>query len=127
MTSTLTTNTISTAAGFNGTTYTTTLVSSGGGGGGGNSSKIFYTSSPNNYSIADSVLSVNGTDASLTVKGKCIINGRDLEERLNNIEKVLGIPEVDGEMFTKYPRLKKKYDDYINELAKLRTWDALKR
>ena len=107
MTSTLTTNTISTAAGFNG-------ISSN------------YTISPSNYSMGDNILTVNGNDASLTVKGKCIINGRDLEERLDNIEKVLGIPEAPSEMFTKYPSLKKKYDEYINELAKLRTWDALK-
>ena len=119
MTTTLNTSTISTAAGFNGTTYTTSI--SGGGGGG-----ILYTNTSPSYSIADSVLSVNGADASLTVKGKCIINGRDLEERLDNIEKVLGIPEAPADMFTRYPNLKKKYDDYINELAKLRTWDALK-
>jgi hypothetical protein len=107
MINTLTTNTISTAAGYNGVSST-------------------YTISPPSYNMWDNILTVNGTDASLTVKGKCIINGRDLEERLDNIEKVLGIPEADGDMFTKYPSLKKKYDDYINELAKLRTWDALK-
>lgn len=84
-----------------------------------------YTISPN-YSMGDNILTVNGSDPSLTVKGKVIINERDLEERLVNIEKVLGIPEVDGPMFVKYPSLKKKYDDYINELAKMRTWDALK-
>lgn len=50
----------------------------------------------------------------------------ELEERLSNIEKVLGIPKADGVMFVKYPSLKKKYDAYINELTKLRTWDALK-
>lgn len=71
-------------------------------------------------------MTVNGSDSSLTVKGKVIINERNLEERLDNIEKVLGIPEADGAMFVKYPSLKKKYDEYINELAKLRTWDALK-
>lgn len=108
MTNILNTNTISTVAGFNGTTTST------------------YTLSPPSYSLGDSVISVNGHEASLTVKGKCIINGKDLEERLDNIEKVLGIPETDSAMFIKYPSLKKKYDEYINELAKLRTWDTLK-
>lgn len=84
-----------------------------------------YTVSPS-YSMGDNVITVNGTDASLTVKGKVIINERNLEERLSNIEKVLGIPEADGPMFIKYPSLKKKYDEYINELAKMKTWDSLK-
>lgn len=106
MTNILNTNTISTSQGFNGTSST-------------------YTISPS-YTMADNVLTVNGEQASLTVKGKVVVNGRDLEERLDNIEKVLGIPEADGAMFVKYPKLKKKYDDYINELAKLRAWDALK-
>lgn len=72
-----------------------------------------------------SVLTVDN-NTGLQVNGNVKINGKDLEERLDNIEKVLGIPETDPEMFRKYPSLKKKYDDYINELAKLRTWDALK-
>lgn len=106
MTNILNTNTISTTQGYNGTFSN-------------------YTISPS-YSMGDNIMTVNGSDSSLTVKGKVIINERNLEERLDNIEKVLGIPEADGAMFVKYPSLKKKYDEYINELAKLRTWDALK-
>ena len=106
--STLTTlSNIGTSIGYNGTTYTTAAVNS-------------------NYSLSDHVLTVNGTDASLTVKGKVMINGQDLEERLKTIEKVLMIPERDVTMEAKYPSLKKKFDEYIKELAKYRTWDAIK-
>ncbi len=64
--------------------------------------------------------------ATLEVKGNVVINGIDLEERLKTIEKVLMIPERDAIMETKYPSLKKKYDDYIKALAKYRTWEAIK-
>ena len=65
-------------------------------------------------------------DATLTVKGKVVINDRDLEERLNTIEKVLQIPEKDVILEKKHPRLKKLYDEYIKELAKYRMWNAIK-
>ena len=65
-------------------------------------------------------------DATLTVKGKVVINDRDLEERLNTIEKVLSIPEKDVILEKKHPRLKKLYDEYIKELAKYRMWNAIK-
>lgn len=64
--------------------------------------------------------------ATLEVKGTVKINGVDLEERLKTIEKVLMIPERDVTMETKYPSLKKKYDEYINALSKYRTWEAIK-
>ena len=90
-----------------------------------------FNSVTSNYTIRpsveqDPVLTVERSNNTLTIKGKCLVNGKDLEERLENIEKVLGIPEAPADMFTKYPHLKKKYDSYINELAKLRTWDSLK-
>jgi hypothetical protein len=65
-------------------------------------------------------------DATLTVKGKVVINDRDLEERLNTIEKVLQIPEKDVILEKKHPKLKKLYDEYIKELAKYRMWNAIK-
>jgi len=64
--------------------------------------------------------------ATLEVKGNVIINGVDLEERLNTIEKVLQIPERDVTLEAKHPNLKKLYDEYIHALGKYRTWDALK-
>lgn len=65
-------------------------------------------------------------DSTLTVKGKVVINGLDLEERLKTIEKVLMIPERDATLEAKYPSLKKKYDEYINALGKYRTFESIK-
>lgn len=65
-------------------------------------------------------------EATLEVKGNVVINGVDLEERISTIEKVLQIPQRDVTMESKYPKLKKLYEEYMRELDKLRTWDALK-
>ena len=65
-------------------------------------------------------------DATLTVKGKVVINDRDLEERLDTIEKVLQIPERDVILEKKHPKLKKLYNEYINALGKYRTFEAIK-
>jgi hypothetical protein len=65
-------------------------------------------------------------DATLTVKGKVIINDVDLEERLKAIEKVLQIPERDVKLERKHPKLKKLYDEYIAALGKYRTFEAIK-
>jgi hypothetical protein len=65
-------------------------------------------------------------DATLTVKGKVVINDRDLEERLTTIEKLLQIPERDVKLEKKHPKLKKLYDEYITALGKYRTFDAIK-
>jgi len=76
--------------------------------------------------IPDNVLTAKGNPASLEVKGKMIINGVDLEERLNTIEKVLRIPERDVKLEKKHPKLKKLYDEYIAALGKYRTFEAIK-
>jgi len=65
-------------------------------------------------------------DATLTVKGKVVINDRDLEERLDTIEKVLQIPERDVILEKKHPKLKKLYDEYIAALGKYRTFETIK-
>ena len=69
-----------------------------------------------NTSVPNSeVMRINQTNpATIEVKGNMVINGRDLEERLNTIEKVLQIPERDVILERKHPKLKKLYDDYIN-------------
>ena len=75
----------------------------------------------------DSVMKVNQTNPpTIEVKGNMVINGRDLEERLNTIEKVLQIPERDVKLEKKHPKLKKLYNDYINALGKYRTFEAIK-
>jgi hypothetical protein len=74
----------------------------------------------------DNVMVVSNNPAALEVKGKMIINGKDLEERLDTIEKVLQIPERDVILEKKHPKLKKLYDEYIQALGKYRTFEAIK-
>lgn len=77
------------------------------------------------YQLSPTVV-IQNKPASLEVKGKIIHNGRDLEERLSTIEKVLMIPERDVILEASYPLLKKKYDDYIETLSKYRMWESIK-
>ena len=84
------------------------------------------TSSPATLKVADGVMTVSGDPASLEVKGKVVINGQDLEERLTTIEKVLQIPERDVILEAKHPKLKELYDQYIHALGKYRTWESIK-
>jgi hypothetical protein len=89
----------------------------------------FLTSGSNGTNWAnpnDNVMIVKQDPASLEVKGRVVINGRDLEERLKTIEKVLMIPERDVILEKKYPKLKKLYDEYISALGKYRTFEAIK-
>ena len=73
------------------------------------------------------VMRINQTDPpSIEVKGRMVINGVDLEERLATIEKVLRIPERDVKLEKKHPNLKKLYDEYITALGKYRTFEAIK-
>ena len=75
----------------------------------------------------DTVMKINQTNPpELEVKGRMVINGRDLEERLSTIEKVLQIPERDVILERKHPKLKKLYDEYIHALGKYRTFEAIK-
>lgn len=64
--------------------------------------------------------------AALEIKGKMKLNGLDLEERLSTIEQVLNIPTRDVIMESKYPKLKKLYDEYMKELEKYKTFERLK-
>jgi hypothetical protein len=73
------------------------------------------------------VMRINQTNPpTIEVKGNMVINGRDLEERLNTIEKVLCIPERDVKLEAKHPKLKKLYDEYIQALGKYRTFESIK-
>ena len=113
-----------------GQVYTTNNTSLGGG-----SSGQFLTTGSNGTSFTtsttwanpnDNVMIVKQDPASLEVKGRMVINGRDLEERLDTIEKVLQIPERDVILEKKHPKLKKLYDEYIHALGKYRTFEAIK-
>jgi len=115
-------------------TYTNTLGAIGSSGqllttAGGNGTSWVTASASNNpptLKVADGVMTVTGEPASLEVKGKVVINGQDLEERLKTIEKVLMIPERDVILEAKYPSLKKKFDEYINALEKYKTFERIK-
>ena len=73
------------------------------------------------------VMRINQTNPpTIEVQGNMVINGRDLEERLDTIEKVLQIPERDVKLEKKHPKLKKLYDEYIAALGKYRTFEAIK-
>ena len=94
-----------------------------------NTTGPFLTSTGNGTSWStptDNVMVVKQTPPELEVKGRMVINGRDLEERLNTIEKVLQIPERDVILERKHPKLKKLYDEYIAALGKYRTFEAIK-
>ena len=80
----------------------------------------------NTTSMADNVMVVSNNPPELEVKGRLVLNGQDLEERLKTIEKVLRIPERDVKLEKKHPKLKKLYDEYIAALGKYRTFDAIK-
>jgi len=95
-----------------------------------NTSGQFLTSSGTNgvswANPTDNVMVVKQSPAELEVKGRVVINGVDLEERLKTIEKVLCIPERDVKLEAKHPKLKKLYDEYITALGKYRTFEAIK-
>jgi DNA-binding beta-propeller fold protein YncE len=102
-----------------------------GGGTFGSTGQIYTTNGTTGLNWAttspyDTVMKINQSPPELEVKGRMVINGQDLEERLNTIEKVLQIPERDVKLETKHPKLKELYDAYIHALGKYRTWDAIK-
>ena len=72
------------------------------------------------------VFRINQTEPQLEVNGKMTLNGRDMGERLDAIEKVLLIPERDVKLEQKHPKLKKLYDEYMAALGKYRTFESLK-
>lgn len=64
--------------------------------------------------------------AALEVKGRMIINGIDLEERLSIIENLLNIPTRDAKMEDKYEKLRNLSNQYNQALEEYKTWERLK-
>lgn len=64
--------------------------------------------------------------AALEVKGRMIINGIDLENRLSTIEKLLNIPTRDAKLEEKYSKLRDLYEQYTKALDEYKTWERLK-
>ena len=108
-----------------GKVYTTNNTSLGGG-----SSGQFLTSTGMNGTTwanpTDNVMVVSQNPPELEVKGRMVLNGQDLEERLKTIERVLTIPERDVILEKKHPKLKKLFDEYINALEKYKTFERIK-
>ena len=97
----------------------------------GSAGQIYTTNGTGNNTFtwanqADNVMKISQSPPELEVKGRMVINGVDLEERLKTIEKVLMIPERDVILEKKYPKLKKLHDEYIAALGKYRTFEAIK-
>jgi hypothetical protein len=116
-------------------TLNTASIGSGGyttitSGASGSSGQIYTTNGTSNSftwaNPTDNVMVVKQTPPELEVKGRMVINGVDLEERLKTIEKVLMIPERDVKLEKKYPKLKRLHDEYIATLGKYRTFEAIK-
>lgn len=100
------------------------IVAAATGPGSANIGYTYTTTNASGYTLGEHV-KINNNPASLEVKGNLVINGRDLEERLETIERVLMIPERDIELEKEFPKLKKAYDAYIKQLEKYRTWKRL--
>ena len=122
-----------TGAGLGGTGSAGSASTFGAGGVGNitlNGGSHIYTTTGTNgiswHNSPDNVMVVKQSPPELEVKGRMVINGIDLEERLNTIEKVLQIPERDVVLERKHPKLKKLYDEYIHALGKYRTFEAIK-
>ena len=113
---------------LNGQVYTTTGTSTSGQfltAGASSSTNAIWTTGTT--TVPNETIRINQTNPpTVDIKGNLVINGRDLEERLDTIEKVLQIPERDVILEKKHPKLKKLYDDYITALAKYRTFEAIK-
>ena len=101
------------------------IVAAATGPGSANVGYTYTTTNASGYTLGEHV-TINNNPASLEVKGNLVINGRDLEERLQTIERILMIPERDVELEKEFPKLKKAYDAYMRELEKYRTWKKLK-
>lgn len=65
-------------------------------------------------------------NAALEVKGRMVINGVDLEERLSTIENLLNIPTRDVIMEEKYEKLRILSNQYKQALEEYKTWERLK-
>jgi hypothetical protein len=82
------------------------------------------------------VFTVKGSDGSeiitvppgegvVKVNGDIVLNGDSLNERLTRIETMLNIPTRDVKIEEQFPRLRKIYEEYMQELEKYKTWARL--
>lgn len=75
-------------------------------------------------SISESIMNV--TSGNITVNGDMIVKDRDILKELDEMRDALLLLKRDVDMESKYPRLKELKDEYERELAKYKTFDALR-
>lgn len=78
--------------------------------------------------INTSAITINGDPrtGSLKVDVPLIVNGRNIMQELDEMRDALMLLKRDVDMESKYPRLKQIKDEYEKELAKYKTFEALK-
>ena len=75
-------------------------------------------------SISENIMNV--TSGNITVNGNMIVKDRDILKELDEMRDALLLLKRDVDMESKYPRLKELKNEYERELAKYKTFDALK-
>ena len=75
---------------------------------------------------SNSILVVNGNTNKVEVKTALEVNGRDVLRELDEMRDALLLLKRDVDMESKYPRLREIKDEYERELAKYKTFEALK-
>jgi hypothetical protein len=73
-----------------------------------------------------SILNINGSTNIVEVKTALEVNGRDILKELDEMRDALLLLKRDVNMESKYPKLKELKDQYEAELAKYKTFEALK-
>lgn len=77
-------------------------------------------------SIADSAITIDGNDNNVSINRPLVVNDRDILQELDEMRDSLLLLKRDVDMEAKYPRLKELKEEYEAELAKYKTFDALK-
>lgn len=80
-----------------------------------------FTSSNNKI-----VLEIPANEETVKVNGSLILNGTNIDERLQFIEDMLHIPRRNVIMEEKYDKLKQLWSEYNETLAALTNWETLK-
>lgn len=95
----------------------------------GHPASVFSNTITANTTISSaSAVTINGDpiNGSLKVDVPLIVNGRNVMQELDEMRDALMLLKRDVDMESKYPRLKQIKDEYEKELAKYKTFEALK-
>jgi hypothetical protein len=78
-----------------------------------------------NYTIQPSIM-IDGSKNMITINTPLEVNGRDILKELDEMRDALLLLKREVDMEAKYPKLKELKDQYEKELAKYKTFEALK-